>query len=195
MTAQGAKVPVRFHSPASQLSRAASPTVDAFPCTKQNRVQNMPTPPSERIRYAHTNLIAHDWQRLADFYCQVFACVPVSSERDHHGPHVDALTAMPGARIRGRHLRLPGHGEHGPTIEIFTYSETQPLLPTALNRPGFAHLAFEVPDVEAKRTEILSLGGTDVGQLVTIDIPGAGRLTLIYMTDPEGNIIELQRWH
>jgi catechol-2,3-dioxygenase len=30
---------------------------------------------------------------------------------------------------------------------------------------------------------------------VTIDIKGAGRLTLIYMTDPEGNIIELQKWH
>ena len=34
-----------------------------------------------------------------------------------------------------------------------------------------------------------------VGDLVTLDIPGAGRLTLVYMTDPEGNIIELQRWH
>ena len=27
------------------------------------------------------------------------------------------------------------------------------------------------------------------------DIKGAGRLTLNYMTDPEGNIVELQRWH
>jgi hypothetical protein len=52
-----------------------------------------------------------------------------------------------------------------------------------------------VPDVEGKRQEILRWGGREVGQLVTIDIPGAGRLTLIYMTDPEGNIIELQRWH
>lgn len=155
----------------------------------------MPTLAHAGIRYAHTNLIAHDWQRLAEFYRQVFACEPVSSERDHHGPHIDALTAMPGARIRGRHLRLPGHGEHGPTIEIFTYDQTQPLLPTALNRPGFAHLAFEVPDVAAKRQEILGWGGKEVGQLVTIDIPGAGRLTLVYLADPEGNIVELQQWH
>ena len=28
-----------------------------------------------------------------------------------------------------------------------------------------------------------------------LDIPGAGRLTLVYMTDPEGTIIELQKWH
>ena len=37
------------------------------------------------IRYAHTNLIANDWQRLQDFYCQVFACEPVSSERERVG--------------------------------------------------------------------------------------------------------------
>ena len=156
---------------------------------------NMQTTANSGIRYAHTNLIANDWRRLADFYTQVFACEPVSAERDHHGPHIDALTGMKGPRICGRHLRLPGHGERGPTIEIFTYDRNEPLLPTSLNRPGFAHLAFEVPDVVAKRKEILGWGGKDVGQLVTIDIKGAGRLTLIYMTDPEGNIIELQKWH
>ena len=49
--------------------------------------------------------------------------------------------------------------------------------------------------MEQKREEILKWGGRDYGKLATIDIPGAGRLTLIYMTDPEGNIVELQRWH
>ena len=38
-------------------------------------------------------------------------------------------------------------------------------------------------------------GGDDYGELVTIGIPDAGKLTLIYMTDPEGNIVELQKWH
>jgi catechol-2,3-dioxygenase len=27
-----------------------------------------------------------------------------------------------------------------------------------------------------------------------VDIPDAGIITFIYMTDPEGNIIELQKW-
>ena len=66
------------------------------------------------MRYAHTNLIANDWRALADFYVEVFGCVPVSSERDHSGPHFERLTGMPGGRVRGRHLRLPGHGERGP---------------------------------------------------------------------------------
>lgn len=155
----------------------------------------MPDISTSGIRYAHTNLIADDWRALAKFYVEVFDCVPVSSERDHHGPHTDDLTAMLGARIQGRHFRLPGHGENGPTLEIFTYATNAPHPPTELHRPGFQHLAFEVPDVERKREEVLARGGRDLGKLVTIDIAGAGRLTLVYMTDPEGNIIELQRWH
>lgn len=146
------------------------------------------------IRYAHTNLIARDWKKLADFYQQVLGCEPVSTERDNQGPHIDALTSMSGIRVRGRHLRLPGHGENGPTVEIFQYEPAGPEDAQALNKPGFAHIAFEVPDVAAKRLEIHRWGGRDIGELVTFDIPGAGRLQVIYVTDPEGNILELQYW-
>ena len=147
------------------------------------------------IRYSHTNLIANDWQRLRDFYVEVLGCEPVGVERYNKGPAFEALVGRKGGYIKGRHLRLPGHGEQGPTLEIFQYEQNDPALPSSLFRPGFAHLAFEVQDVERKREEVLKWGGRDVGELVTIDIAGAGRLTLIYMTDPEGNIIELQRWH
>jgi predicted enzyme related to lactoylglutathione lyase len=146
------------------------------------------------IRYAHTNLIARDWRSLARFYIEVFGCVPVGAERDHSGPDRDALTSIPGSHWRGQHLRLPGHGDRGPTLEIFEFEQKMEAGPIAVNRPGFTHIAFEVPDVAAKRQEILDRGGRDVGELVTLDIPGAGRLTLIYITDPEGNILELQKW-
>lgn len=147
------------------------------------------------IRYAHTNLVANDWRRIADFYDRVFGCEPVSSERDHSGPDFDALTAIPSGRVRGQHLRLPGHGEFGPTLEVFQFEPCESSEPRLLNRPGLAHLAFEVDDVAARREEVLAEGGSDLGQIVTIDIPGAGRLTLTYMRDPEGNIVELQHWH
>lgn len=154
-----------------------------------------PSSPASGIRYAHTNLTATDWRRLMAFYVEVFGCEPVSTERDNKGAHFDALTGLVGGSVKGRHLRLPGHGDRGPTLEIFQFDPQLPAPATALNRPGFAHIAFEVPDVDAKRADILRWGGRDFGQLVTLDIPGAGRLTLIYMTDPEGNIVELQRWH
>ena len=98
-------------------------------------------------------------------------------------------------RVQGRHLRVPGHGDNGPTIEIFTCSDNGEDYPRPLNRPGFAHVAFEVDDIDHKRTQIKELGGEDYGDLVTIDIAEAGKLSLIYMTDPEGNIVELQKWH
>ena len=148
-----------------------------------------------KSRFAHTNLIANDWKKIADFYIHVFGCEPVSTERDHHGPWVAELTAIPGARVRGQHLRLPGYPrEIAPTIEIFQYQRNLPSLPTALNRPGFAHIAFEVEDVPKARQLVLKHGGADHGKELVIDIPGAGQLNLVYMCDPEGNVIELQKW-
>ena len=147
------------------------------------------------MRFAHTNLVAHNWRTLAGFYVEVLSCVPVGSERDHGGSQFEALTGMPAARAQGQHLCVPGHGPNGPTLEIFQFAEIADGPPPRLNRPGLAHLAFEVEDVEAKRQEFLAHAGGQVGEVVTLDIPGAGRLTLVYMTDPEGNIVELQRWH
>lgn len=148
-----------------------------------------------KIRYAHVNIIAADWRKLAKFYEEVFDCKPVGSERDHHGKDTDAVTGLEGARVQGQHLRVPGHGANGPTIELFTYDQQLPGQAPAINRPGFAHLAFEVEDFEGVRQQVIDRGGRDYAQKVTIDIANAGRLSLIYMNDPEGNIIELQHWH
>lgn len=146
------------------------------------------------IRYAHTSLVAKDWCRLKKFYCEVFGCVPVGSERDRKGPEVDALTGVKGSHVQGQHLRLPGHGDNGPTIEVFQFNTNDPAPPPSVMRPGFTHLAFVVPDVEAKRKEVHARGGRDFSQLVTLDIPGEGQLIVIYVCDPEGNILELQEW-
>ena len=149
---------------------------------------------SLNAKYTHTNIVAQDWKRLAQFYEQLFDCVPVPPERDLSGPWLDAGTGLPDAHIRGIHLRLPGGGESGPTLEIFQYNREEPRPATAINRPGLAHLAFAVADVEAARQAVLDAGGTAVGDLVSLEVAGVGRVTFAYVTDPEGNIIELQRW-
>lgn len=147
-----------------------------------------------RARYRHTNIVAEDWRKLADFYQQVLGCNPVPPERASSDQWVERSTGVPGAEVRGIHLRLPGFGDDGPTLEIFQYNRAEKRLQTAINRPGFAHLAFEVDDVEAARDEVLAAGGGSVGDLVTVEISGAGTITFVYMTDPEGNIFELQKW-
>jgi catechol 2,3-dioxygenase-like lactoylglutathione lyase family enzyme len=145
-------------------------------------------------RYVHTNLVAQDWRALAGFYQRTLGCVPVLPERDFQGPALEAATGMPGAHLRGMHLRLPGYGEGGPTLEVFQYSPEQaPLLP-APNRPGYGHLAFSVTDVPAAQAEILAAGGKALGEIVTLQTADGARVTFVYVTDPEGNILELQAW-
>lgn len=147
-----------------------------------------------RARYVHTNLIAKDWSALAAFYCAVFGCTPVPPERDYSGAALDAGTRLRGARLRGGHFRLPGYGEAGPTIEIYSYDQLAPRPATAVNRPGFGHIAFEVDDVERARAEVLAHGGAPVGEVVTLATATGARVTWCYVTDPEGNILELQAW-
>ncbi len=147
-----------------------------------------------RAKYKHTNIVAREWRRLAEFYQQILGCTPVPPERAGTGEWVERCTGVPGAAVHGIHLRLPGYGDDGPTLEIFQYNIAQKRPKTAINRPGLAHLAFEVDDVEAARDAVIAAGGRRVGELVTVDIPDAGRITFVYLTDPEGNIIELQKW-
>jgi predicted enzyme related to lactoylglutathione lyase len=147
-----------------------------------------------QARYVHTNLIARDWRALADFYQRVFGCVPVPPERDLSGPIMEAGTGVPGAHLRGMHLRLPGYGDSGPTLEIFHYNTLEEKPATAVNCPGFAHIAFAVADVQAAREAVLAAGGRAVGEVVTTSITTGAQVTWCYVTDPEGNIIELQAW-
>ena len=145
------------------------------------------------MKYTHTNLVARDWRRLADFYIKVFGCTPVLPERDLSGEWLDKAAAMRGAHIRGVHLRLPGHGDAGPTLEVFQYDEETEADAPAPNSPGYGHIAFAVDDVEATKEAIIVMGGGLVGEVVNVDIPGVGRLKFAYMRDPEGNIIEIQK--
>ncbi len=145
-------------------------------------------------RYAHTNLTAHDWEKLAAFYVEVFGCEPLEPMRDLHGDWLEKGTGVKGAHLRGRHLRLPGHGADGPTLEIFQYYPVQPQALPVANRAGFGHVAFQVDDVEEALRAVIKFGGSVHGEVVQREIEGAGELTFTYARDPEGNLIELQAW-
>ncbi len=145
-------------------------------------------------RYVHTNLIAADWRALSVFYQDVFGCTPVPPERDFAGPELDAATGLSRAHLTGVHLRLPGFGSEGPTLEIFHYDALAPRGPIAVNRPGFGHLAFAVDDVPSARKVVLAAGGKAIGTVVTLQTSDGARVTWCYVSDPEGNVIELQSW-
>lgn len=149
---------------------------------------------SIKARYVHTNIVAQDWQRLALFYESVFGCKPVPPERNLSGKWLEQGTGVSNAHINGIHMRLPDHGDKGPTLEIFQYNQIKDQGEKAINRPGFTHIAFAVENVEVAKRAVIEAGGKSVGDVVTLKIPRSGKVTFVYVTDPEGNIIELQHW-
>jgi len=147
------------------------------------------------IKYVHTNLVAKDWQRLATFYVRVLGCKVKPPERDLKGERIDLLTSMKNVHIRGIHLLLPGFGGNGPTLEIFQYSRGKRTTTVQTNHPGYGHIAFAVTNVGNMIKKIEKNGGSMVGKRISTTIKGVGTIDVAYTRDPEGNIIELQRWN
>ena len=151
-------------------------------------------PMSDNVRFGHVNLTGRDWRRLAAFYTDVFGCEFVPPERDYRGSDLDAATGLAGAHLTGAHLRLPGHGDAGPTLEIYQYDAIAEHPGLVVNRPGFGHIAFQVPEVAAAVEAVTAAGGGRVGELVTLQTSDGRRVTWCYASDPDGNIVELQSW-
>ena len=149
------------------------------------------------IRYAHTNIVAKDWRKLAEFYIEVLDCEPVPPERNYSGEVIGRIAgiAPDGAmRLSGIHLRLPGHGTDGPTLEIFQYQPGGSKFEINSDSAGFSHIAFGVDDVQAVAAKFLEWGGSGVGEFTEMEVAGAGHIALHYLAAPEGNIVELQKW-
>jgi predicted enzyme related to lactoylglutathione lyase len=144
--------------------------------------------------FGHVNVIARDWRALARFYTEVFGCTLVPPERDISGSVLERGTGIAGAALTGAHLRLPGLGADGPTLEIYQFAEMPEREAAGPNRPGFRHIAFAVPSVSAAREAVLASGGDVVGEIVTTQTKDGRFVTWTYVTDPEGNILELQSW-
>lgn len=148
----------------------------------------------EYMRYIHTNIIARDWEKLSEFYKDVFECRKVPPQRNLKGEWLDRLTGIKDAHIEGVHLALPGYDDCLPTLEIFSYNLYGEVLQKNINNYGFSHIAFEIENVEETLNKIKSAGGGQVGEIVKTKYPNGQVATFVYATDIEGNIIELQSW-
>ena len=96
-------------------------------------------------------------------------------ERDIRGARLDAATGLRDAHLTGAHLRLPGHGPDGPTIEIFSYDALEDHPGASVDRAGWGHVAFQVPDVPAAVDAVIAAGGGRLGDVITTGRPMAGR--------------------
>jgi len=146
------------------------------------------------MKYVHTNIIARDWRKLADFYIKVFGCKEVDAKRDLKGKWIDEGTGIDDVHIEGVHLRLPGSGDDGPTLEIFQYNKSISQESKKINREGLVHIAFQVDDVGKTLNAVVEAGGGKLSEIIHHNIPNIGTITFVYVKDPEGNFIELQKY-
>ena len=146
------------------------------------------------MRFAHTNIAARNWKLLSTFYINVFDCKVRPPERKLSGSWLDHATGLQNAVLEGVHLLLPGHGNNGPTLEIFSYQNMQDREPLMANHVGFTHIAFEVQEFDQTLDEAIKNGGKLLGKVTEKTIDGVGNLKFVYFRDPEGNIVEIQSW-
>jgi catechol 2,3-dioxygenase-like lactoylglutathione lyase family enzyme len=145
-------------------------------------------------RFGHVNVTGADWRRLAAFYQDVFGMEVVPPERDYRSADLDAATRVPDAHLTGAHLRLPGLGPDGPTLEIYQYDAVEEGRPPRVDRAGWGHVAFQVPDVAAAVEAFVAAGGSRYGEIITSTTATGDRVTWCYAADPDGNLVELQAW-
>lgn len=145
-------------------------------------------------RFGHVNVTSTDWQRLAAFYTDLFGLEIVPPLRDYRGPDLESATGIVDAHLTGAHLRLPGHGPDGPTLEIYQYDAVESGRGPKVDRAGWGHVAFQVPDVGAGLDQVEAAGGGRLGGVVTLTTSDGRHVTWCYATDPDGNILELQAW-
>lgn len=145
-------------------------------------------------RYVHTNIISRDADKLIEFYKDVFGCRSIGEKRNIRGTWLDKMTGISNAHIVGEHLVMPGYDEDHPTLEIFSYDQMEGDSNHSINAYGIRHLAFEVDNVAETLEKVLAKGGSMVGELVHADYEDGRKATFVYVTDIEGNILELQSW-
>lgn len=144
------------------------------------------------FQYLHTNLTVRDIDRMQAFYVEVFGCRPLREIHTLTGEWIEKITAVPGAAIKYVHLAFPGFDDQAPELELVQYLTPMQNIKQSADNTGFGHIAFQVENVETSLEAVLAAGGGKVGEIVSVDVPKRGRLTEVYATDPEGNIIELQ---
>lgn len=134
--------------------------------------------------------LADDLEALATFYEEALGCVTVVPVLDIADEAVARAAGVPGAHMRLTILRLPGRGDHGPVLELYSVSGGERAEGWHY-QPGQGQLALEVDDLETSVGRVIAAGGDNLGEVVQWESPSGTVARFVYLRDPEGNIIDL----
>lgn len=140
------------------------------------------------VRFEQTKFLARDPESLANFYEQALDCVIVVplQEVDRE---VSKAVGAPEATVSLTILRLPGRGDRGPVLELYSVDGPRP--ESWHYQPGQGQIALEVDDLEVSIGKIVAAGGSKLGDVVEWEAPSGSRARFVYLNDPESNIIDL----
>ncbi|MCV0428046.1 MAG: VOC family protein [Roseibium sp.] len=142
------------------------------------------------MKFKHVSIVARNADDLSRFYKTVFGCWDLRLPRKLSGEKIYRGNGLQGVDIYSVWLSMPG--VEGPFLELLQYDQIHERLLPKVNEPGYGHLSFEVADIQSAIASILEAGGQQLGEITnfgTTSIP----VLLIYMRDPEGNILELEQ--
>jgi catechol 2,3-dioxygenase-like lactoylglutathione lyase family enzyme len=136
--------------------------------------------------FDHTSFTVADIERAVVFWRDVmgFAVADLSTRE---GDWLGAVVGVPGALCRIAHLH--GHGAHLEFIAYLTPAGGDVTRPP--NRPGSAHVAFLVTDIEAMATRMIEAGVSEQGRIARCTSGPAAGCLAVYLKDPNGIIVEL----
>jgi len=142
------------------------------------------------MKLLHVSVAARDANKLSAFYKTVFGYVDRRPPRTLSGEKVSRGNGLPNSRIYSVWLTLPD--VEGPFLEILEYENTHDRPQPRVNEPGFGHLSFEVKNIKAALAEVMKAGGKPLGEVTDFGTQNRP-LFIVYVRDPEGNILELEQ--
>jgi len=133
----------------------------------------------------HTGIVVSRLGPSLRFYRDLLG-LEVWADFEDDSPYVQAVTDLPGARLRMVKLRAPDGG----SIELIEYlSHPRPApAPDEACAVGCNHVAFQVDDIDALHGK-LAAEGVRFHAPPTVSPDGGAKVT--YCRDPEGVIVEL----
>jgi catechol 2,3-dioxygenase-like lactoylglutathione lyase family enzyme len=133
----------------------------------------------------HTGIVVSDMETALPFYRDLLGLEPWWDQIEE-GPFMDAVTAVPGARVHTVKLKSPD----GVSIELLQYLNTpKPIpCPTNSNDVGVNHVALQVSDLDELYEKAVASG---IRFHTPPVLAGGGKAKVTYCRDPEGVILEL----
>jgi lactoylglutathione lyase len=145
------------------------------------------------INYFHFSFTVSNLERSIAFYRDVVGMKLVGTQV-HNQPYTSIQVGFAGAVLKAARLTIdairPARSEH--LLELIEYVNPRgEPTDTATNRPGAAHLAFQVDDLLAEYRRMKALGVRFKSEPVSITAgPNAGGWT-VYFLDPDNITLEM----